>query len=39
MHGLSPLVAAVYLMCVMVKIELGAYQRFALKWACCCQSF
>lgn len=32
-HGLSPLVAAVYLMCAMVNIELGAYQRFALKWA------
>lgn len=32
-HGLSPLVAAVYLVCGMVNVELGAYQRFGLKWA------
>lgn len=29
-HGLSPLVAAVYLICGMVNVELGAYQRFGL---------
>lgn len=32
-HGLSPLVAAVYLVCGMVNVELGEYQRFGLKWA------
>lgn len=32
-HGFSPLVAAVYLVCGMVNVELGAYQRFGLKWA------
>lgn len=32
-HGLSPLVAAVYLVCGMVNVELGAYQRFGLMWA------
>lgn len=31
-HGLSPLVAAVYLKCAILGIELGDYQRFALKW-------
>lgn len=32
-HGFSPLVAAAYLVCGMVNVELGAYQRFGLKWA------
>jgi CitMHS family citrate-Mg2+:H+ or citrate-Ca2+:H+ symporter len=32
-HGLSPLVAAVYLVTGLVGCELGALQRFALKWA------
>lgn len=32
-HGLSPLVAAVYLITGLVGCELGALQRFALKWA------
>jgi citrate-Mg2+:H+ or citrate-Ca2+:H+ symporter, CitMHS family len=32
-HGLSPLLAAAYLLCGMVNVELGAFQRFALKWA------
>lgn len=32
-HGLSPLVAAAYLVCGMVNVELGAYQRFGLGWA------
>lgn len=32
-HGLSPLVAATYLVCGMVNVELGGYQRFGLKWA------
>lgn len=31
-HGLSPLLAAMYLLCAMVNIEPGAFQRFALKW-------
>jgi CitMHS family citrate-Mg2+:H+ or citrate-Ca2+:H+ symporter len=30
---LSPLLAAAYLLCGMVNVELGAFQRFALKWA------
>jgi CitMHS family citrate-Mg2+:H+ or citrate-Ca2+:H+ symporter len=32
-HGLSPLVAAVYLVTGLVGCELGALQRYALKWA------
>jgi CitMHS family citrate-Mg2+:H+ or citrate-Ca2+:H+ symporter len=32
-HGLSPLVAAVYLVTGLVGCDLGALQRFALKWA------
>ncbi|MBY8829861.1 CitMHS family transporter [Hephaestia mangrovi] len=32
-HGLSPLVAAVYLVTGLVGCELSALQRFALKWA------
>jgi CitMHS family citrate-Mg2+:H+ or citrate-Ca2+:H+ symporter len=32
-HGLSPLLAAMYLLCAMVNIEPGGFQRFALKWA------
>lgn len=32
-HGLSPLLAAMYLLCAMVNVEPGAFQRFALKWA------
>jgi CitMHS family citrate-Mg2+:H+ or citrate-Ca2+:H+ symporter len=31
-HGLSPLLAAMYLLCAMVNVEPGAFQRFALKW-------
>ncbi|MEN2791287.1 citrate:proton symporter [Sphingomonas oligophenolica] len=31
-HGLSPLVAAVYLKCALVDVELGDLQRFALKY-------
>jgi CitMHS family citrate-Mg2+:H+ or citrate-Ca2+:H+ symporter len=32
-HGLSPLLAAMYLLCAMLNLEPGAFQRFALKWA------
>lgn len=32
-HGLSPLVAAVYLVSGLLGTEVGALQRFALKWA------
>jgi len=32
-HGLSPLVAAVYLVAGLLGTEVGALQRFALKWA------
>lgn len=32
-HGLSPLVAALYLIVGLLGCELGALQRFALKWA------
>lgn len=32
-HALSPLVAAVYLVVGMLDVEIGAMQRFALKWA------
>jgi CitMHS family citrate-Mg2+:H+ or citrate-Ca2+:H+ symporter len=32
-HGLSPLVAAVYLKCAVLGIELADLQRFAWKWA------
>lgn len=32
MHGLSPLVAAVYLKCVVLNIELADLQRFALRY-------
>jgi CitMHS family citrate-Mg2+:H+ or citrate-Ca2+:H+ symporter len=31
-HGLSPLVAAVYLKCALVNVELGDLQRFAIKY-------
>lgn len=32
-HGLSPLVAALYLKCVLVNVEIADLQRFALKYA------
>jgi CitMHS family citrate-Mg2+:H+ or citrate-Ca2+:H+ symporter len=32
-HGLSPLVAAVYLQCAILNIDLADLQRFAWKWA------
>lgn len=32
-HGLSPLVAAVYLVSSLLGVEVGAMQRFGLKWA------
>ncbi len=32
MHGLSPLVAAVYLKCVVLNIELADLQRFAFRY-------
>lgn len=32
-HALSPLVAAVYLVVGLLDVEIGAMQRFALKWA------
>jgi CitMHS family citrate-Mg2+:H+ or citrate-Ca2+:H+ symporter len=32
-HGLSPLVAAVYLKCAVLNIDLADLQRFALKYA------
>ena len=35
MHSLSPLVAAVYLKCALLGIELGDLQRFAWKYALC----
>ena len=31
-HALSPLVAAVYLTCSILKVEIGELQRFAFKW-------
>ncbi|MFV3128371.1 CitMHS family transporter [Niveispirillum sp. KHB5.9] len=33
LHALSPLVAAVYLVAGMLDVDVGAMQRFALKWA------
>lgn len=32
-HALSPLVAALYLVTGLMRVDVGAYQRFALKWA------
>ncbi|QQV77932.1 hypothetical protein H5J25_04055 [Sphingomonas aliaeris] len=32
-HGLSPLVAAIYLIAGLLGVEVGATQRFGLKWA------
>ena len=32
-HGLSPLIAAIYLVAGLLGVEVGALQRFALKWA------
>lgn len=32
-HGLSPLLAAMYLLCSMLNVEPGAFQRYAMKWA------
>ncbi len=31
-HGLSPLVASLYLKCAIVGIEVADYQRFAMRW-------
>jgi CitMHS family citrate-Mg2+:H+ or citrate-Ca2+:H+ symporter len=33
-HALSPLVAAIYLVTGLLGVEVGALQRFSLKWAC-----
>ncbi len=33
-HGLSPLVAAIYLVSGLIEREVGAMQRFGLPWAC-----
>lgn len=33
-HALSPLVAAIYLVSGLLGVEVGALQRFSLKWAC-----
>ncbi|MFT4955411.1 MAG: CitMHS family citrate-Mg2+:H+ or citrate-Ca2+:H+ symporter [Brevundimonas sp.] len=32
-HAMSPLIAAIYLVAGMLKVEVGELQRFALKWA------
>jgi CitMHS family citrate-Mg2+:H+ or citrate-Ca2+:H+ symporter len=32
-HGLSPLIAAIYLVSGLLGVEVGAMQRFAIKWA------
>lgn len=32
-HALSPLTAAIYLVCGLLKVEVGEAQRFSLKWA------
>ncbi len=32
-HGLSPLIAAIYLIAGLLGVEVGAMQRFGLKWA------
>jgi CitMHS family citrate-Mg2+:H+ or citrate-Ca2+:H+ symporter len=32
-HGLSPLIAAIYLVTGLLKVEVGEAQRFSLKWA------
>jgi CitMHS family citrate-Mg2+:H+ or citrate-Ca2+:H+ symporter len=32
-HGLSPLIAAIYLVTSLLKVEVGEAQRFSLKWA------
>src|SRR5690606_31247058 len=32
-HAMSPLIAAIYLVCGLLKVEVGAAQRFSLKWA------
>lgn len=32
-HALSPLVAAIYLVCGLLRVEVGEAQRFSLKWA------
>lgn len=32
-HALSPLVAAIYLVCGLLGVEVGALQRFSFKWA------
>jgi CitMHS family citrate-Mg2+:H+ or citrate-Ca2+:H+ symporter len=31
-HGLSPLIASLYLKCAIVGIDVADYQRFAMKW-------
>ena len=33
LHGLSPLIAAIYLVSSLLGVEVGAMQRFGLKWA------
>jgi CitMHS family citrate-Mg2+:H+ or citrate-Ca2+:H+ symporter len=30
---MSPLIAAIYLVCGLLKVDVGAAQRFSLKWA------
>ena len=35
-HTLSPLVASLYLVTAMLKLEIGPVQRFAMKWAVLC---
>jgi len=32
-HAMSPLVAAIYLVCGLLNVDVGAAQRFSLKWA------
>lgn len=32
-HAMSPLIAAIYLVCGLLNVEVGAAQRFSLKWA------
>lgn len=32
-HAMSPLIAAIYLVCGLLKVDVGAAQRFSLKWA------
>ncbi|MGV3579090.1 CitMHS family transporter [Brevundimonas sp.] len=32
-HAMSPLIAAIYLVCGLLNVDVGAAQRFSLKWA------